>query len=370
MQATHANHVATLLVVRVGIEQVVAHILEDRLDRLACHFRDGGIGIGGGGHVHQPLAGDDLSGQQRRAPTEAGGEGNLGALYVHQCIQQQLVARSIEIATPVERPFRNGELFSQLAFVRCPHPRDQRVHLLVRWQHVGEYGQQLVAIVDDFLVLHFEVHDPEKFSVGARICHQRLAASVGNDTGHRHPVVGMAAQDGVYPRHPAGHLEVDIHPVVTEQDNDVGALGTHLVDHLLHVVFLDAEAPVGHQIARVGDWRVGKGLANDGARNAIDFPHDIRLEHRVAKVIGLDVLGNEVNLALKVLFNDFLHAFHSEREFPVTRHHIHAEQFCSVHHVLSVGPEGRTGPLPCVAAVQQQGAWTAGLHALDQRRQV
>ena len=34
-QAADAHHVAALLVVRIGVEEVVGDVLEDRLDRLA-----------------------------------------------------------------------------------------------------------------------------------------------------------------------------------------------------------------------------------------------------------------------------------------------------------------------------------------------
>jgi hypothetical protein len=56
--------------------------------------------------------------------------------------------------------------------------------------------------------------------------------------------------------------------------------------------------------------------------------------------------------------------------FPVQGHHIDAERLAGVDHVLGVGPQRRAGALPGVAAVEQQRARAAGLHALDQRGQV
>ena len=58
--APHAHHVPALLVVRIGIEQVVTYIFQDRLQSFAGHVGDGGIGVGGGSHVHQPFSGDGL----------------------------------------------------------------------------------------------------------------------------------------------------------------------------------------------------------------------------------------------------------------------------------------------------------------------
>jgi hypothetical protein len=37
-QAAHAHHVAALLVVGVGVEEVVGHVLEHGLDHLAAHL--------------------------------------------------------------------------------------------------------------------------------------------------------------------------------------------------------------------------------------------------------------------------------------------------------------------------------------------
>jgi hypothetical protein len=41
-------------------------------------------------------------------------------------------------------------------------------------------------------------------------------------------------------------------------------------------------------------------------RHAVDVLHHVGLEHRVAEVGGLDVLGDEVDLAGEVLLLDFL----------------------------------------------------------------
>jgi hypothetical protein len=60
-------------------------------------------------------------------------------------------------------------------------------------------------------------------------------------------------------------------PLWLMHDDHLRALGAGLVDHLLHVLVLDAELPVGHHVARVGDRRVGEGLADDGAGHAVDL---------------------------------------------------------------------------------------------------
>jgi hypothetical protein len=147
LQAAHAHHVAALLVVRVGVEEVVAHVFQNGLDGLAGHLGHRGIRVGGGRHVHQPFAGDGLAGQQAGAPAEAGREGDVGALHVHQRVQQQLVARAVEVAAAVQRAFGDGQLFGQLGFIGRADFGDERIHFCICWQHVGKHGQQLVAEV-------------------------------------------------------------------------------------------------------------------------------------------------------------------------------------------------------------------------------
>ena len=133
---------------------------------------------------------------------------------------------------------------------------------------------------------------------------------------------------------------------------------------------MNAELPVGHHVARVGNRRVRKSLTDDGASHAIDFANHIGLEHRVAKVLGFDVLRYKVHLAGKVFVDDFFDALHAQRELPVAGHHVHTQQLAGVHHVLAFCPQAGARALPGVSAVQQQSAGPAGFHAFDQRGQV
>ena len=110
-QASHAHHVAPLLVIRVGVEQVVGHVFEHGLDGLARHLSHRGVRISGGGHVEQPLTRDGLARQQRGAPAEARGERNVCALHVQQRVDQQLITRAVEVATAVQQTVGHGQLF-------------------------------------------------------------------------------------------------------------------------------------------------------------------------------------------------------------------------------------------------------------------
>jgi hypothetical protein len=180
----------------------------------------------------------------------------------------------------------------------------------------------------------------------------------------------VAAEDGVHAAHAAGHLQVDVHAVVAEHHHHLCALAARLVDHLLQVVVLDAEAPVGHHVARVGDRRIREGLADDGHRHAIDRADDVGRKDRVAEVGGLDVLRHEVDLALEVLLDDLLHPLHAVGELPMAGHHVHGQQLARVDHVLRVGPQAGGAALPGVAAVEQQRTRAAGFEHLHQRGQV
>ena len=159
-------------------------------------------------------------------------------------------------------------------------------------------------------------------------------------------------------------------PLWLSSDDDLRALGARLVDHLLHVVVLDAEGPVRDQVARVGDRRVREGLADDGHRHAVDLAHHVGLEHRIAEVGRLDVLRDEVDPAREVLLDDLLHALHAVGELPVAGHHVDAERLAGVDHVLARWSTARwPNPARCRRrrAAARPGGWPS---ALDQRGQV
>ena len=180
----------------------------------------------------------------------------------------------------------------------------------------------------------------------------------------------MTAHDGIDATDTAGHLQVNVHTVVAKDHDHLSTLATCFINHGLHVLILDAEGPVRNHVTRVRNWCVRKSLSNDGAGHAIDFTNDVRLENRIAKIVGLDVLSHKIDLAGKVLFNDFLHALHAQCELPVARHHVHTQQFAGIHHILAVGPQRGTGALPGITTVEQQRTGTAALHTLDEGSQM
>jgi hypothetical protein len=81
-------------------------------------------------------------------------------------------------------------------------------------------------------------------------------------------------------------------------------------------------------------------------------------------------LGEELDLARKVFFDDLLDALVAEGELPVRRHHVDAEQLAGVDHVLALSPERGARTLPGIAAIEQQGVGPAGAQLLHQRGEV
>ena len=313
---------------------------------------------------------DGLAGQQAGAPAESRGKGDRRVLLRHQAFEYQLVEGAVEIAAAVEQAFGERELFAELRLEGRARFADQRVHVPVGRKQVGEHRQQAVAEIRDLAALDFEVEHAEELAVRPGVGHQRLAAGVVHDHGGRHAVVGVAAEDRVDAAHARRELEVHVHAVVRQQHHRLRALGARFVHRALQRFFLDAEAPVRHEVLGIGDRRVRKRLADDGDRHAVHGLDHIGRKHRVAEVGGFHVLRDEVDAALEIVVDDLLHAFGAEGELPVPGHDVHAEQLARVDHVLALGPQRGGRTLPGVAAVEQQRARPARLQLLHQGGEV
>ncbi len=218
-------------------------------------------------------------------------------------------------------------------------------------------------------VANIEVHDAEIFAVGAGIGHQGLAAGVRDLGRSGHAVVGVAAEDRVDTSDDGGHLQIHVHAVVRDDHHQIGLFRlAHLVDHLLHVGIADAEGPVRDESLRVGDRRIGKGLADDGDPHAVEVLHDIGLEGMTGVFVEAAEIG-ELIVEHGVFFDPHVLAdivavegldvlqnlFIQVGELPVPGHHVHAQQITGADHVHTAGLEGGAGTLPGIAAVEQQG---------------
>ena len=366
LQSAHAHHVASLLVIGIDIEEIVGDVFHYDLDLLAGEvvYRRGGVG--NRGLVHEMFHQDRISRQQTRPPAEAGREGDVGALNREQRFHDQLIERTVEISPAVKQSVSHCQFLAE--FIAKWRARLFNVggHFRVRWKKVGEYRQHFEAEVGDLAVFDFQVEYREKLAVGSRVDHERLAGFVRNHGGRGHGIVGVAAEDGVDARDTRGHLQVHVHAVVRQHDDHLRALAARLVDHFLHVFVVDAECPVRNHVSRVGDRSVWERLADYGDGNLVDFADDVRLEDQIAPGVVVDVLRQEFDVTFQVVVDNFLDALRAVGELPVAGHHIDAEQFLRVHHVLPFGPQRSGRSLPRVAAVEQQRAIrAAGAQFLD-----
>ncbi len=98
-----ANHVTTLLVVGVDIEQVIEHVFQNEPEILAGHFPHVGFGIGDGRLIHDVLHGDGLSRQHGRAPAKSRRQRDLGIADNPLRIADELIEGAVEVAAAIEQ---------------------------------------------------------------------------------------------------------------------------------------------------------------------------------------------------------------------------------------------------------------------------
>ena len=177
--------------------------------------------------------------------------------------------------------------------------------------------------------------------------------------------MGVAGQDDVDPFDLRGHLAVDVEAVMGQDDNQIGPGVTDLLHDLGHAFLTHAEGEVGEHPFRIGDRKVGEGLADHGDRRAAD------LEHLVGIVGGFVPFGVE-DIGAKEGegqgFHDLGHAVDAQREFPVRGHRIGFQRVHHVDHVLPVGPMRGERALPGIAAIQQQRVGACGADRVDDGR--
>src|SRR5258707_10380926 len=77
-KAADADHVAALLVIGIGVEEVVADVFEDVLDLAAGHALHVSGGVGDPGLRPKILHGGRVAGERDGAPPKARGQGQLG----------------------------------------------------------------------------------------------------------------------------------------------------------------------------------------------------------------------------------------------------------------------------------------------------
>ena len=148
---------------------------------------------------------------------------------------------------------------------------------------------------------------------------------------------------------------------------DLAGPWPHGVDHRLEIRLLDAERPVRHERARVGDRRVRERLADHRDGHAVDLAQHGGREDRIPEVERAHVVGDEVDRALELALDDLADALGAVGELPVPGHHVDTEQARRLDHVLPSRPQRGRRALPRVAGVEQQRAGPARVQTLDER---
>ena len=164
---TCAHHIAALLVIGIGVEQVVGHVFQHDMQEFTGHLGPVGFGVGHGGDVKDVLARDVLSRQDRRPPPHTRAQRDIGLALGQQCVANQVIPRAVEVATPVQQRVLCGgaDHLGQLVKVRRTLFVDQCGHRGIRCNHIREDRDQLVPEPHHTAVLHIQIDAANEFAV-------------------------------------------------------------------------------------------------------------------------------------------------------------------------------------------------------------
>ena len=161
----------------------------------------------------------------------------------------------------------------------------------------------------------------------------------------------VAGEDHVEAGDPARQLAVDVEAVMRQQDDELRAFRAHRVDIGLNLLLADAERPVGHHPARIGDRRVGEGLADHGDLDPAALEDAIGLEDRLVPFGVADIAAEE---GIGKSLDQFLDALRAIGELPMAGHGVRRQRVHDLDHVHAAGLQRGIAALPGVAAVEEQ----------------
>ena len=142
--------------------------------------------------------------------------------------------------------------------------------------------------------------------------------------------MGVACQDHINARDRRGDLLVDVKAVMREQDDDLGTFLACSIDISLDLVGTDAKGPALDHMARIGNWRIGKMLANDRDIHPATLEEGSALEDLLVPFSIEHIAAKEgVSHLLDQLFQPVL----AKSEFPVADHGVRLQQLHGRHHV-------------------------------------
>ncbi len=343
-----AHHVAALLVVGVGVEDIVGHVLQDQPERLAGHRGAVGRRVGHRGRVVQVLDRHVRPRRDAGAPAEAGRKRDLGVALRQERVADHVVPRAVHVAAPVERRVGSPDHAGQLVQIRRALRLDQRRHRRVGGDHVGEDGNEAVAEILHAAPVHVQIEAGDELAVRAAgdqhgaVHHQRLGKGV----------VGVGRQDHVDPVDPRRQLAVHVEAVMREQHDDRGALLLPRLRHQLGKAALaDAEAEIREHPAGIRDGHVGKRLPDHGDPRpaALEIGHAL-----VGRLVPFRVEDVRAQQREGQRLAHLAHVVAAVGEFPVGGHGVGAQRVHHRHHVAPLGGVRGIAPLPSIAPVEQQ----------------
>src|SRR6478672_10046177 len=127
-KTSDTDHVAALLIIGIGIEQIVADIFEDILDLAAGHARHVGLGVGNRGFAQHVFHRYLLARQYARAPAEARRQRHLGIELAAQRVANYLVHAAAKIAATIKQAIGGRDLPGVGCRIWLADFFDQRLH--------------------------------------------------------------------------------------------------------------------------------------------------------------------------------------------------------------------------------------------------
>ena len=274
-----------------------------------------------------------------------------------------MVQRACKIAPAIQHFACGGELLIKELGVRRTKLCDLGRHRRIFRQQIGEHRQQRVANIVQLADANIQVEHAQKFAVRTGIGHQRRATGILDRHRLRNGIMRVSAQDHIDAGHPAGQLQIDVHAIMRQHHNRIRLiLAARLIDDLLHVAVTDAEGPIRHKSARMGDRDIREALADHRKTATADFLDHIRTEHPPTFLIehlgavqrglirGKHVLGNIAALELRQVGAELLGSI---SHLKMRGHRIDAQQIADLDHRFALGSMCHPRALPCVTAIEQ-----------------
>ena len=168
-------------------------------------------------------------------------------------------------------------------------PVDQRAHVGIGRDRVRQHRDQRVGDVAYAPAVHLDVEPRQELAVRARRDQQRVADAHGL----RQRIVRVGGQDDVDALDAGGQLAVDVEAVVGEQHHHLRALRARAATDRRSSASRMPNDQFGHHPARIGDRRVGEGLADHGDADAAPLEHAATVEYRLGEVGVAHVAGEE-----------------------------------------------------------------------------